>query len=448
MSGEWTETTLGELCLKITDGSHSSPPSAPVGKPMASVKDLTRFGIDLKDARQISEFDYELLVKQGCQPEVGDVLIAKDGSSALDTTCLVKEPLAAVLLSSVAILRPNPEKLFPEYLKQYLSSPKTISYLKSEFISGAAIPRVIIKDFKRAIVKVPPIEEQRRIAHILGTLDDKIENNRKTAKTLEAMAQAIFKSWFVDFDPVRAKASGESTESICKRLKMTPEILALFPDGFEDSELGKIPRGWKVGRAGDHLKIRGGSTPSTTQPDYWDGGTINWATPKDLSGLQGPFLFKTSHQITDLGLSKISSGLLPTGTLLLSSRAPIGYIAISTTPIAINQGFIAITPDSSVSISYMWHWLRTNMDSVLEKANGSTFLEINKANFRDILMIVPPSDTLASYTDMSSAKENRIAYLYHESNMLSQVRDTLLPKLISGELRVDEAEELVEEATG
>jgi type I restriction enzyme S subunit len=119
----WTETTLGDVCLKITDGSHSSPASTTVGNIMASVKDLTPFGINLDNARKISAFDYDLLVKQGCQPNVGDVLIAKDGNTALDTTCLIKKSLPVVLLSSVAILRPNPKKLLAEYLKQYLSAP-------------------------------------------------------------------------------------------------------------------------------------------------------------------------------------------------------------------------------------------------------------------------------------------------------------------------------------
>jgi type I restriction enzyme S subunit len=144
-----------------------------------------------------------------------------------------------------------------------------LKYLKPNFIGIArnkqttGLGHVTKKDLARIEVAYPPLPEQRRIAHILGTLDDKIENNRKTAKTLEAMAQAIFKSWFVDFDPVRAKMAGESRESICKRLKITSEILDLFPDKLVDSELGKIPEGWEVRSLGEFVNaIKGRSYKS------------------------------------------------------------------------------------------------------------------------------------------------------------------------------------------
>ena len=155
-----------------------------------------------------------------------------------------------------------------------------------------------VTSLKNITILLPPLPEQHRIAHVLGTLDDKIENNRKTAKTLEAMAQAIYKSWFVDFDPVRAKMAGESPESICKRLKLTPEILDLFPDRLVDSELGEIPEGWGVGTFGDYADIVGGSTPSTNNSAYWLSGIHSWATPKDLSSLTMPVLLATENKIS------------------------------------------------------------------------------------------------------------------------------------------------------
>ena len=126
MSFEWPIKTLGEVCSKITDGAHHSPKSVAIGKPMASVKDLTRFGVDLSEARLISNEDFDFLVRQGCKPEIEDVLISKDGNSALDTVCNVKQPLDAVLLSSVAILRPNLLLITSDYLKYYLSSKDVI----------------------------------------------------------------------------------------------------------------------------------------------------------------------------------------------------------------------------------------------------------------------------------------------------------------------------------
>lgn len=273
MSVNWPVHMLGDVCEKITDGAHNSPKSVDHGKPMASVKDLTRFGVDLSEARLISQEDFEKLVTQGCRPEVGDVLISKDGNSALDTVCTVDEPIDVVLLSSVAILRPYRDKLDSDFLKYYLSSKQVIEYLKNNFISGAAIPRVVLKDFRKVEIKVPPLTIQKEISKRLRVLDDKIKLNIQINQTLNSIAQAIFKSWFVDFEPVKAKmavlTAGGSVDE-CERAAMCAisgkdevalthfqrqqpkayteltKIAALFPSAMQDSDLGEIPQGWVV----------------------------------------------------------------------------------------------------------------------------------------------------------------------------------------------------------
>ena len=281
MSSEWTQTTLGDVCLKITDGAHASPKTVVTGKPMASVKDLTRFGVDLSSARLISVEDFENLVKQGCRPEVGDVLIAKDGNSALDTVCSVSSLLDAVLLSSVAILRPDPAKIDTDFLKFYLSSTDVIDYLKSTFISGAAIPRVVLRDFKKAEISIPPITSQRNITSVLNALENRIFLLRETNATLEAIAQALFKSWFVDFDPVRAKMEGRAPEG------MDEATAALFPDALEESELGWVPKGWRMSHLADLTSTHHGSIqtgPFGSQlhaSDYVDSG-VPVVMPKDI----------------------------------------------------------------------------------------------------------------------------------------------------------------------
>jgi type I restriction enzyme S subunit len=177
------------------------------------------------------------------------------------------------------------------------------------------------------------------VVGILGSLDDKIELNRRMNETLEEMARALFKSWFVDFDPVRAKMAGHQPAG------MDDETAALFPDSFEDSPLGEIPKGWSVTPIGEAVRAVGGGTPSTKELSFWEGGMHCWATPKDLSKLRGPVLLDTERKVTDAGLAKISSGLLPVGTVLLSSRAPVGYLAIAQVPVTVNQGFIAMICD-------------------------------------------------------------------------------------------------------
>ncbi len=176
-----------------------------------------------------------------------------------------------------------------------------------------------LRDVAQLPIVLPPVSERRSIAHILGALDDKIELNRRMSATLEATARAIFQSWFADFDPVRAKAEGHDPG-------LPKEIANLFPNHFEDSELGEIPAGWSVRPVEDLALIAGGSTPSTVRAEFWLEGQHRWATPKDLAALHTPALLDTERRVTDAGLAQISSGLLPRGTVLLSSRAPIGYL--------------------------------------------------------------------------------------------------------------------------
>lgn len=241
------------------------------------------------------------------------------------------------------------------------NDPRFISYFFrnldfSAYSDKAAVPGLNRNHLHQAMVRLPiDLEEQRAIAHILGILDDKIELNRKQNETLEAMARALFKAWFVDFEPVRAKMEGrwQRGQSL---LGLPAHLYDLFPDRLVESELGKIPQGWRYSRIGEEVSVCGGSTPSTKEPEFWEGGQHNWATPKDLSTLKFPVLLATGRKITDAGLEKISSGLLPSGTVLLSSRAPVGYLAIAEVPTAINQGFIAMKCDGALPNVFILYW--------------------------------------------------------------------------------------------
>jgi len=251
-------------------------------------------------------------------------------------------------------------------------------------------------------------------------------------ETLEAMARALFKSWFVDFDPVRAKAEGRDPG--------LPQSLAdLFPDRFEDSELGEIPAGWRVTMIGDLAHIVGGSTPSTSKPEVWEGGSHCWATPKDLAPLTSPVLLDTERGITDTGLTQISSGLLPLGSVLLSSRAAIGYLAIAESPVAINQGIIAMTPKGAVPNMFLLLWAHFAHEDILGRANGSTFLEISKSNFRPIPVARPKDAVFRAFDSLVTPLYRRIVDNVRASRTLAALRDALLPKLVSGELRVRDA---------
>ncbi len=325
------------------------------------------------------------------------------------------------------------------------------SYAVSHMTGTSGRQRVPTDCFDYLTVPIPPLPEQRAIAHILGTLDDKIELNRRMNQTLEEMARALFKSWFVDFDPVCAKAvvrrehpdwsNAQVSRAACPTLK--PEIAELFPDEFETSELGEIPKGWEVKPISELTDVVGGSTPKTDRAEYWDGGTHHWATPKDLSALSVPVLLDTERKITNAGLAQISSGLLPKGTVLLSSRAPIGYLAIAEVPIAINQGFIAMKPHCGISNMFLLRWAHAFHEEIVSHANGSTFLEISKSSFRPIRTVAPPVPVMDAFDRVSQPLYRKVVENERESRTLTALRDTLLPKLISGELRVKDAEKIV-----
>jgi type I restriction enzyme S subunit len=271
---------------------------------------------------------------------------------------------------------------------------------------GSAVPSLTTEVLNKVEISLPDLPTQKEIASILSSLDDKIELNLQMNQTLEAMAQAIFKEWFVDFN---------------------------FP-GFDGELVDGLPKGWRKGKLGDIIDVKGGTTPSTSVDEYWNGDNY-WTTPKDLSNAQSPVLIDTERKITDLGVKQISSGVLPKGTLLLSSRAPIGYLAISQVPISINQGYIAIQ-GKAVSNLFMLFWLKENMEAVKSKANGSTFQEISKSNFKLIDISIPSVEVLQRFDEVIDPVFRKIVENVYSNLSLTQTRDTLLPKLMSGQLEV------------
>jgi len=327
----------------------------------------------------------------------------------------------------------------PDFYYYFFNSPIGRQAIQgiAEQVAAAGIRG---SDLAKLRVPLPPLPEQHAIARVLGALDDKIELNRRMNETLEALARALFQSWFVDFDPVRAKREGRQPAG------MDAETAALFPGSFEASELGDIPAGWRVSTIGQEVQCMGGGTPSTSEADYWRDGTFYWATPKDLSGLQDPLLLNTERRVTEAGLQRISSGLLPVGTVLLSSRAPVGYLAIAGVPISINQGFIAMICDGGLSNYYVYHWTQANMETIKGRANGTTFQEISKSNFRPIPVVVPPKPLVGTFSRHVSGLFAKIECNIRESQTLAATRDALLPKLLSGEVRAATVEEGMETA--
>jgi len=304
-----------------------------------------------------------------------------------------------------------------------------VEYLKQN-ASGTTFQELSGSTLKSVEFNIPPLAEQKRIAHILGTLDDKIELNQRMNETLEAMARAIFKAWFVDFEPVKAKLKGEA-------YPLPDEVMALFPDELVESELGLIPQGWRVKPIEDVVSIYGGGTPSTKKKSkFWENGEFNFVTPKDLSNMRSPILLESDRKVSKAGLERISSGLLPKGTVLMSSRAPVGYLAIVEIPVCINQGFIAMVCDKGVSNYYILNWAMENIAEIKSRASGTTFPEISKRNFRPIPIVVPLTDVINKSVEQVEPLHQKIVANLKESRSLVALRDALLSCLMNGKLRV------------
>lgn len=438
MSENMSSARLEELCI-AENGVQTGPFGSQlhkkdyvqIGTPIITVEHLGENRIIHDNLPRVSDKDKQRLKKYWLKS--GDIVFSRVGS--VDRRGLVRKTEDGWLFSGRCLrVRPNQEEMDPEYLSYFFGLHAFKDYMRRIAV-GATMPSLNTKLLSDVPIYYPPLHEQKIIARILGTLDDKIELNRQMNQILEEMARAIFKSWFVDFDPVHAKQASE------KPVETDAEIAVLFPNTFVETELGLVPNGWKVKSIGDIVEAVGGSTPSTKNHKYWEDGIHSFATPKDLSSLYSPVLLETGRKVTDAGLGKISSGLLPEGTVLMSSRAPVGYLAINQFPVCVNQGFIAMKCNGPVSKYYMLNWANHYMPEIKARASGTTFPEISKKNFRPIPVLVPHKDVLNMYDAVVESLYHRIVSNLIENRTLVEVRDILLPKLISGEVRIEGSRE-------
>ena len=304
---DFLEEPLADLChdgVGIQTGPFGSQlhqeDYVPVGTPIITVEHLGDNRILRRNLPCVSDDDTQRLSRYALQE--GDIVFSRVGS--VDRRALVGQAEDGWLFSGRCLrVRPNPGKLDSGYLSYFFGLPAFQAHIRSVAV-GATMPSLNTQILSAVTVPHPPLPEQRAIAQILGTLDDKIELNRRMNATLEAMARALFRSWFVDFNPVRAKMEDRDTG-------LPKDIADLFPDQLVDSELGEIPEGWRISEIGLEVDAVGGATPSTKEPAYWNEGQHLWATPRDFSKLLSPVLLDTDRKITDAGARKISCICLP-----------------------------------------------------------------------------------------------------------------------------------------
>lgn len=278
-------------------------------------------------------------------------------------------------------------------------------------VNGSVMVHITKGTMEKQSIRIPVnLSDQRKIAGILSALDAKIENNNKIIANLEAQAQALFKSWFVDFTPFKDQP-------------------------FVDSELGPIPQGWKVGKLGDLGEIVGGSTPSKSKPEYYTTHGIAWLTPKDLSTSKAKFTSRGEIDITDEGYNSTSTKLMPRGSVLFSSRAPIGYLTIAKNEICTNQGFKSLVPNGA-GTGFIYYTLRHLTPQIENRATGSTFKEASATLMRSVETIVPPTSILNKFEELLRPILQFQEKNEEENQRLAALRDTLLPKLMSGEIKL------------
>ncbi|MDY6119411.1 MAG: restriction endonuclease subunit S, partial [Sodaliphilus sp.] len=338
-----------------------------------------------------------------------DIVFARTGNSTGRSYFYQKEHGDFVYAGFLIKFSIDPQKVNPKILKYYTHSQEYYNWVKS-FDTGGTRGNINAKTFGDMPISLPKRCVQDKIVGILSALDSKIENNNKINANLEAQAEALFKSWFVDFTPFKDQP-------------------------FVDSELGPIPQGWKVGKLGDIGEIVGGSTPSKSKPEYYTTHGIAWLTPKDLSTSKAKFTSRGEIDITDEGYNSTSTKLMPRGSVLFSSRAPIGYLTIAKNEICTNQGFKSLVPNGA-GTGFIYYTLRHLTPQIENRATGSTFKEASATLMRSVETIVPPTSILNKFEELLRPILQFQEKKEEENQRLAALRDTLLPKLMSGEIKL------------
>ncbi|MEV4198501.1 restriction endonuclease subunit S [Micromonospora globbae] len=330
----------------------------------------------------------------------GDVLLST--SASLGEVAVVDETAqGAVPYTGIVAFRPRSSRIHLRFVQLALTAPSFKRQIEAMGV-GSVMRHFGPSHLRQMKIALPPLERQLAIADVIEALDDKIAVNERISRTSLELSDAFFE----------AVVAG------------TPLSAATF------GEVGQV---------------FGGGTPRTSEPLYWNGG-ICWATPSDVTALNAPYLFATARRITDAGLANCASQLYPAGSILMTSRATIGAFAISQVPIAVNQGFIVVVPPSEEMRWWLFHEMRSRVDEMIGLANGSTFLELSRKNFKGMQVRVPDSELLARFASTVSPLHLRAANSQMENATLAALRDTLLPGLMSGEIQVRDAEKAVEDA--
>ena len=437
MTNEWPRRALGELIRLQKGVSYKGEFLDQPGPRLLGLGTLVPGGgIKLDEART-----YSGPIREDQRIKPGELLVAltdiTQEGKVLGTPALVPEEGnggLAVTHHVARVIINSPKELEARFLYYLLQGQDFKDYVRG-VATGTTVRAVSVADVLSYDAELPPPAEQRAISRVLGALDDKIELNRRMNQTLEEICRALFKFWFVDFGPVRAKQEGrwKKGESLPG---MPVDMWDLWPSEFEESKIGEIPKGWFVQQLADVAEISQGSTPNTEVSGYWNPPEHPWVTVKDLSQTQDYVLMGTNRKVSQKGLEYLGSRFVPPRSILLSTGAPIGYVAITTVQTVLGTRVVALQPQSQLGQSYLFHWVKTSVGAFRDAANGTTFPQLLLSTLREFPILAPSAQVLSRFESLLSPIQARVISNVAESSSLAATRDTLLPKLLSGEIRV------------
>lgn len=391
---DWEIQKAEDFCVGVTDGTHDSPKAVESGRYLITSKHLGEYEIDFSSAKLISEEDYKKVISRSKVAQ-WDILFSMIGT--IGNTYLEKNETVDYACKNIGIFQMGGDKEKAYWLYYYLKSPQACEYIGSQ-LRGSTQQYVPLGELRAWPIPVPNETIRRKIVEVLKVIDEKINTNNKINRNLSEQAQAYFDELFIQ------NASAE----------------------------------WKEGTLSDVGSIVAGGTPFKSNQEYYTDNGIAWITPKDLSVDKSVFISHGENDITELGLQKSSATMMPAGTVLFSSRAPIGYIAIAANDICTNQGFKSVVPNGNVGTSYVYYLLKQLLPTIENMASGSTFKEISGSAMKIVPTVIPDDETLKRFSDFCDPIMKQIWKNEQESKRLVELRDSLLPKLMSGDLDVSD----------
>lgn len=403
---KWEKVAIKDICTGIYDGPHATPPLSDTGAIFLGISNFNNGRLDFSDIRYISEDDLPKWTKRVI-PQKNDIVFSYEAT--LNLYAIIPEGFRGCLGRRMALLRVDETKADYKFLYYYFYSDAWRATVNENIVLGATVDRIPLIKFPDFPVELPPLETQHRIADILSAYDDLIENNQKQIKLLEEAAQRIYKEWFVDLR---------------------------FP-GYENTKIvDGVPEEWRVASIADICDTVGGGTPSTKIQSYYEKGDILWVTPTDITRNFSLALLDTEKKITPEGLKNSSAKMLPAETILMTSRASVGFFGMCKYEVCTNQGFISCIPKRENLQMYLLFNLKSRVEEIRQKAGGSTYLEISKTVFRELKIILPKDEVLAEYQKNVHDIFDEIYCRTEMIKSLVDMRNRLLPKLMSGEVEV------------